>query len=276
MAVIAVFERMDSNRTWRAFLRRTLVPSLYFVAAGFAQGTQPALVASEIILRAGGSDIRAEVFEQSARQERPAILVLHGAGGTLLDGPEMRRLARHLAAEGNAVYLVHYFERTGTLFARDATMQKNFETWLTTVRDSISAVQVRRGDISPVGIYGYSLGGFLALAAASDNPRVGAVAEQAGGVWNERMERVRKMPAVLMIHGEGDARVPFEKYARPLVPVLRRRAAALETRFFAGEGHSFTPAAMGQVRAEAARFFRRHLVGERGAPPRALPMTIPQ
>ena len=70
---------------------------------------------------------------------------------------------------------------------------------------------------------------------------------------------IRKMPPVLMVHGERDGRVPFEQYAKPLVPVLRLRAATLETRFFPEEGHVFTPAAMKEVREDAAQFFRRHL-----------------
>ncbi len=177
----------------------------------------------------------------------------------IFDGPEMRRVARSLAAKGNDVYVVHYFESTGTLFARIAVMEKNFETWLATVRGSIVAVQKLRGDSAPVGIYGYSLGGFLSLIASSDNQRVAAVIEHAGGAWNGRMDRIGKLPAVLMIHGEADTRVPVAKYAKPLIPVLRRRAASLQTRFFPGEGHVFTQAAMGKVCEEAAIFFRQNL-----------------
>jgi dipeptidyl aminopeptidase/acylaminoacyl peptidase len=85
------------------------------------------------------------------------------------------------------------------------------------------------------------------------------VVEHAGGVWNAKLDRIRKMPPVLMIHGEQDARVPFTKYATPLVPVLRARAQKVETRFFPAESHVFTPAAMATVREESARFFRKWL-----------------
>ncbi len=203
--------------------------------------------------------VTAELFEATSLKRRPVIVVLHGAGGTLLDGPEMRRVAQHLAEAGNAVYVVHYFDRTGTLFARDATMQKNFGLWLETVQNSVVAIQTMRHDQAKIGIYGYSLGAFLALQAASDNPRVAAVVEHAGGVWNGRVEQLGRLPAVLMVHGEKDGRVPFEKYAKPLVPVLRKRAARVETRFFATEGHVFAQAAMKEVREAAAQFFRRQL-----------------
>lgn len=214
---------------------------------------------SKISLQTPGGVIRANVFEQREKRRRPVVLVLHGAGGTLLDGAEMRRVAQYLADAGNAVYLIHYFDRTGTLFALDAAMQRHFPAWLQTVRDMIPAIQKLRGDSAPVGIYGYSLGGFLALFTASDNPRVGAVVEHAGGAWNGKMDRIGKMPAVLMVHGERDTRVPFAKYAQPLLPVLQARATAVETRFFPEEGHGFTPAAMGEVRGAAAIFFTKHL-----------------
>jgi dienelactone hydrolase len=234
-----------------------------FLGARAVSAAEPSLGVSKISLPTASGPVRAELFEQTPAQSRPVIVVLHGAGGTLFDGPEMRRVARHLAAAGNAVYLLHYFERTGTLFARDAAMQKHFGVWKRTVLDAIPAIQELRGDAAPVGIYGYSLGGFLALFSASDNPRVGAVVEHAGGVWNGKMDRVGKLPPVLMIHGEGDTRVLFDKYARPLEAELRKRGVKVETRFFPDERHVFTQTAMREVRETAAAFFRRHLAGRR-------------
>jgi dienelactone hydrolase len=214
---------------------------------------------SRISTQSGGHRIRIDKYTAPQPGKHHGILVLHGAGGTLLDGPEMRRVAGQLAEAGHTVYLLHYFNRTGTIFGFDAGMQRNFPAWLETTRDSIKFVKRDSADGLPVGIYGYSLGGFLALAAASDNPNVGAVVEHAGGIWNEKTERIKHMPPVLIIHGEGDRRVPFQKYARPLVGVLRQRGASFRTRFFPGEGHVFTAEAMSEVRAAAVEFFRENL-----------------
>ena len=216
-------------------------------------------IVTRLSVRSGGHRIRMDKYTTSRSGKRPAILVLHGAGGTLLDGPEMRRVARQLAQGGNPVYLVHYFNRTGTIFGLDAGMQKNFAVWLTTVRDCIKFAQQDSADSSPVGIYGYSLGGFLALSAASDNPAVGAVVEHAGGAWNGKVELVKRMPPVLIVHGEEDRRVPFQEYAQPLVKVLRQRGATFKTHFFPEEGHVFTSSAMSKVRPDAAEFFRHYL-----------------
>ena len=229
-------------------------PSLMIFAA---ETNFPTL--KRLSLQSGGHRIRIDKYTTSGSGKRPAILVLHGAGGTLLDGPEMRRVARQLAQAGNPVYLVHYFNRTGTIFGFDSGMQENFTVWLATVRDCIKFAQQDSADASPIGIYGYSLGGFLALSAASDNPAVGAVVEHAGGAWNGKVELIAHMPPVLIVHGEKDRRVPFQKYAQPLVRVLHRRGATFKTQFFPEEGHVFTAPAMSRVRQDAVEFFRQHL-----------------
>ena len=214
---------------------------------------------TSLFFESGGRKIRADRYAPLGKQSHRTIMVLHGAGGTLFDGPSMRRVARALAEAGDTVYLLHYFNRTGTIGALDSTMQTHFEEWLKTLRDGIAWVYGREEEkpARPIGLYGYSLGGFLAIAAASDNPLVGAVTEQAGGIWNSVEKRVGKMPPVLMVHGLEDKRVPVEKYAKPLQRVLRERGGHVETDFVPGEGHVFSESAMAVVRPKVARFFAR-------------------
>lgn len=218
----------------------------------------------------GGRDIRVDRYAPAAVEppvgKRPgAVLVLNGAGGTLLDGPEMRRVAASLAASGRPAYVVHYFNRTNTVVARDAVLRRLYATWLPTVRDAVAFVHEREGGGRPVGLYGYSLGAFLSVAVAGDNPRVGAVVEQDGGIWNNREENLgRHLPPVLMVHGREDRRVPFAEYAVSLQGFLRRRGTVVETRFVPGEGHSFSAPAQAGVRAATVEFFNRHLRGGGG------------
>lgn len=216
---------------------------------------------SKVEFDSAGKSIRADYYQARTPGPHPSVIVLHGAGGTLLDGPEMRRMSRELAVAGNDVYFVHYFNRTGTWFGRDAGMQKNFSTWLQTVKDAIRWVKARQTGSAPIGLYGYSLGGFLVLAAGSDNPDIGAIVEQAGGIWNGKERLIGRMPPVLLIHGSKDQRVPFEKHARPLMDVLTRRGTDFKTHFFPDEGHVFTQSASHGVRQDAVRFFANHLAG---------------
>jgi dienelactone hydrolase len=219
-----------------------------------------ALRPERLFFESGGRKIRADRYSPAGRQSRRTIIVLYGAGGIIFDGPSMRRMARALTDAGDTVYLLHYYNRTGTIVARDSAMERHFKKWAETVRDGIVWVHEREGKAArPIGLYGYSLGGFLAIVAASDNPRVGAVTEQAGGMFSSAGKRLGKMPPVLMVHGVEDRRVPVEKYAKPLLRVLRWRGERVETYFVPGEGHVFSEAAMAVVRAKVAKFFAREL-----------------
>ncbi len=240
-----------------------ITPFILLVLFGFktAMAASALQVTSESY-ESGGRRIAVDRFRPDAKS-RGALLVLHGAGGMLVDGPTMRRMARSLAEAGFDVSVVHYFNRTGTIVALDSTMQRNFAVWLETVCDGVQYAHTRSGNDAPVGIYGYSLGAFLSVVAASDNRLVGAVVEHSGGVWNNQMERIGRMPPVLMVHGRLDSRVPFEKYAEPLLTLLRKRGGIVQTRFFAHEGHGFTPAALGEVSAAATAFFSHQLGGSK-------------
>ena len=207
-----------------------------------------------VFFESGGRKIRADRYAPAGRQSHRKVIVLYGAGGMVFDGPSMKRVARALADAGDTVYLLHYYNRTGTIVALESTMRAHFGEWLGTVRDGIAWVHGRE-EKTPIGIYGYSLGGFLAIAAASNNPMVGAVTEQAGGIWGSDEKRVGKMPPVLMVHGMEDKRVPVQKFAKPLLHVLRERGGLVETDFVPSEGHVFGEAAMAKVRPMVAKFF---------------------
>lgn len=219
---------------------------------------------SRLEFTSGGRRIQVDRYGPSGEQDKHRnILVLHGAGGMLFDGARMRRVARALSASGDTVFVLHYFDRTRTIFARDPAMMKNFDIWRETVRDGISwaAEQNQTGSsTSKIGLYGYSLGAFLALAAASDNSKVGAIVEQAGGIWNNQVGRIGNLPPVFIVHGEQDARVPFTKYCVPLQRLLSKRHILVQKRIFPAEGHVFSRSAAAEAANEAARFFDRSLV----------------
>jgi dienelactone hydrolase len=224
------------------------------IASADGVNTRP----TSLFFESAGKKIRADRYAAVGTQSRRTVIVLYGAGGMVFDGPSMKRVAGALADAGDTAYLLHYYNSTGTIVSLDSTMQKHFDEWLVTLRAAIVWAHGREENKArPIGLYGYSLGGFLAIAAASDNPLIGAVTEQAGGIWNLEEKRVGKMPPVLMIHGLEDKRVPVEKHAKPLLRVLRARGGPVETNFVPGEGHVFDEAAMAKVRPKVAKFFAR-------------------
>ncbi len=211
--------------------------------------------------RSGGEKILVDVYTPKAAGRHSPVLVLHGAGGMLFDGPEMTRVAQALAAAGFEAYQVHYFDRTHTWFARQAVLLKLFPTWRETVHDAVGWVRAQQPEAKAVGIFGYSLGAFAAIEEARVNPAVGAVVEEAGGFWNGHPEGPTRhpLPPLLVIHGTADTRVPQQKYTQPLLEYLRRNRERFEKQFYPGEGHEFSAPARARVRAQAVDFFRRHL-----------------
>ncbi len=228
-------------------------------------GQERAFTVGQEHFESGGVKILADVYTPTSAGVHRPILVLHGAGGMLFDGPEMTRVAGDLARAGFEVYQVHYFDRTHTWFARQAVLLKLFPTWLGTVQDAVAWVRTKHPEAPQVGIFGYSLGAFAAIEESRRNSAIGVVVEHAGGFWNAEPEGPTRqpLPPMLLIHGLDDQRVPFAKYARPLLAFLRAHGDAFETRFFPGEGHIFRPPARAQVRAGAVDFFRRRLDGAR-------------
>lgn len=211
----------------------------------------------------GGKMIVVDRFAPVSGRGRAAVLILYGAGGIYMDGPEMHRVARRLAEGGDEAYVVHYFNRTGTMFGLDKNMQTHFEEWVLTVRDAVAWVHAQHDGHAPVGIFGYSLGAFLTVAAASDDPRVGAIVEHAGGIWNNQASRLGRLPPTLMIHGLKDQRVPAPKYAAPLLTAVKKHARHWRTDHYPQEAHVFNPAANAQVREQTAAWFARWLPSSR-------------
>jgi dienelactone hydrolase len=207
----------------------------------------------------GGKRVQVDFYEPAGEGAHPTVLCLYGAGGLIFDGSRMRDAAQRLVAAGNRVYLVHYFNQTHTFVAAPWTMRHDFTTWRQTVHDSIDWVAQQPGSSAPIGIYGFSLGGFLAISAASDNPHVGAVVSQAGGIADKKVQQIGRMPPLLLVHGGRDKWVPFKEYAEPLVASLQEHHVKFETRFFPQEGHKFKPLALEDTRLRAINFFRRNL-----------------
>ncbi|MBA3961289.1 MAG: dienelactone hydrolase family protein [Chthoniobacterales bacterium] len=208
-----------------------------------------------------GRKVLVDVYRPTAAGRHTPILVLHGAGGMLFDGPEMSRVAAQLARAGFEAYQVHYFDRTHTWYARQAVLLKLFPTWRATVGDAVKWVHAQRPEAPKVGIFGYSLGAFAAIETARRDPSIGAIVEEAGGFWHGHPEgpTQQPLPPMLVIHGTADTRVPNEKYTQPLLEYLLAHDDPYEQRFYPGEGHELSTKAAAKVRKEAVEFFARHL-----------------
>ena len=207
----------------------------------------------------GGHRIRVETFAPSETGRHPAVLVLHSSAGTIVGKAPLVDLCRRLAAQGQLAMLVHYYDRTGTLWSGDKTITKLWPTWAATVEDAVNyAVSNPRVRPNSIGIFGYSLGAFLAVEAASRDKRVVAVAEVSGGIFDARQSTLNQVPPTLILHGRADERVSVS-YALGLEKTARKLGQPATMKLYDGEGHVLKPPAMSDAMERTLKFFAAHL-----------------
>jgi dienelactone hydrolase len=74
----------------------------------------PTISQSELTFQSGSKPIRLDAYlPETPSAPGPAVIALYGAGGNVSG---MERYAGTLAAQGFAVYILHYFDSTGAIF----------------------------------------------------------------------------------------------------------------------------------------------------------------
>lgn len=227
--------------------------SLIFNAAG--QGMEQRRESFE----SGGKKIGIEAFVSTSGKPGPALVVIHGAGGMEYGNGYIRQLASAFAASGISTYLVHYFDRTDHRWVDDATIHENFATWLDTISDAIAYIGKQpKVDEERIALFGYSLGGYLAVAEGARNPKVAAIVELAGGIDPSYARQTSRMPPTLVLHGDADVRV-LPARAKELQELLRKIDAPHEVQFYSGEGHVLSPAAALDALTRGLAFLGKYL-----------------
>lgn len=171
--------------------------------------------------------------------------------------------AAMLAARGFAVYVLHYFDRTGTTGVADKqTAIRNFPAWGKTLWDAISHVELQAGvDPKRIGLLGFSLGAYLALTVASVDTRVKAVVDFFGGFPKEMKLFMRRLCPTLILHGDADPTVPVEE-AHHLQQMLEKRNVPYELQIYPGAGHGFGGEIWDDARQRTLAFLQKYLVAE--------------
>jgi carboxymethylenebutenolidase len=213
---------------------------------------------SRFTFDSGGQSIACDAFVPEANGRHfPAIVGLHGSAGghaTMSDPATM------LAAQGFAVYVLHYFDRTGTTGVADKqTAIRHFPLWGKTVWDAITHVE-RQPAVDPqsIGLLGFSLGAYLALSVAAVDQRVKAVVDFFGGFPKEMKFFMRRLCPTLILHGDADPTVPVAE-AYHLQQILERKAIPYEMQIYPGAGHGFTGEIWQDARRRTLAFLQKHL-----------------
>jgi carboxymethylenebutenolidase len=223
---------------------------------------------SQLSFESGGKEIRLDCFLPAANgQQFPAVIGLHGSGGghALMSDP-----ASLLAEQGFAVYVLHYFDRTGTVEIDGLqTIFRHFPVWMKTLWDAVSFVARQpQVDRERIGLLGFSLGAYLALSASAIDSRIQAVVEFFGGMPKEMRFFTRRLCPVLILHGTEDKTVPVEE-AYHLQQILEKKQIAYEMQIYPGVGHGFSGEIWRDAGLRTLVFLRKYLVDKNCAETKA-------
>ncbi len=209
--------------------------------------------------QSGGRRILVDEFPSAKPGKRPAIILLHGSAGLLFPGLDLRRRARDLSKQGYAVFLPHFFDRTGHIMVRPSMVHENLPAWTATVRDAVTYVALQPNvDPTRIAAMGHSLGGYLALAAAAEDRRIDAVVE-ASGALDKR--GIKRMPPTLILHGAKDTTVPAMKAER-LELLLKETGTPYQKHIYPSEPHILSRAAMRDATERIERFLAEYFPAE--------------
>ncbi len=172
----------------------------------------------------------------------------------------MAEPASMLATQGFAVYVLHYFDRTGDERVSDkATILRNSPAWLKTIWEAMNFVEKQpQVDTKRIGLLGFSLGAYLALTIAAFDSRVQAVVEFFGGFPKEIKLFMRRLCPVLILHGEADTTVPVQE-AYDLKELLERRELPYEIKIYPDAGHGFSGEVWRDAGLRTLNFLKRYL-----------------
>lgn len=209
--------------------------------------------------------IHVECFQPPGRGPHSIVLLLHGADGLPGRGLPYRELASRLAAQGYLTFLPHYFDATDGAMRPNPLDPVKFAAWITTISEAIGHA-LRQPDARDdrVALVGFSLGGYLSVAVASQDARVAAVVECCGGVPGSFVRSVETMPPLLILHGGADPVVPVSE-AHKLQRLLEQHGRPHDVWIYPGCGHQLTGADLEDALRRTLSFLQQHLNGD--APP---------
>ena len=221
--------------------------------------SQPPVEKSTDSFISAGQSIRIDRYLPAGDTAHPAVIAIHGSTG--MEESFSDRPARLLAAQGYAVFLLHYFDRSGTTGQPSAEeMRALFPDWMGTIGDAITyANELPVVEKDSTALIGFSLGAYLALAMGATDPRVKAVVDFCGGLPEELLATNPKLPPTLIFHGEDDRSIPVAE-AHKVKELADRTNSICELHLYSGESHYLSTMTMIDAAQRVPGFLRKHLV----------------
>jgi dienelactone hydrolase len=185
------------------------------------------------------------IAPHSSADHLGTVILLHGR-----DGPDgiagdrgYRDIAKAIAAAGFRVLLPHYFDRTqacglendgGELDALGGEIER-YGLWL----EAIGGILKEESATGrPIGLVGYSLGGYLALTAAMVQRAVKGLVVCYAGVPTPFMGMAGSLPPTLILHGGLDQVIPVSE-STALARLLHQHRVPHNVHIYPNAGHGF-------------------------------------
>ncbi len=221
---------------------------------------------SQASFQSGGEDIRVDTYRPKSGGRHPVAIILHGSGGIHAIAPSTTsRYARTLAQLGIEALVVHYFDGTGQFRADDQDEREFYFHWVREVRDAITwARQLAGVQLNRISLVGQSLGSWVAVGAAVNDPRIYRMALFGAGLEPFLEDSVSRIPPTVLFHGDSDDVVPLSD-AKHLADVLKANGRRVQLVVYPGETHALNDSAATDALLRTARFIapRRQLVPRR-------------
>ena len=198
-----------------------------------------------------GKPIRAIHYRPEGEGRRAAIVMMHGSGGRIRNSGPWHELALRFAGDGYQVLTPLFTDA----FPDDGIRpERMMEAWRDVGEHAIDWFIERGVDRRRTGMFGYSLGSYVAVDGALGNSQAAAAIGLAGGVdvYTPRVPR-RRIP-VLMIRAQNDTHV-LPRNTAAWVDFLREHQVAVRVEVIAGAGHLLRPPEWAEVFTRSAEFY---------------------
>lgn len=203
--------------------------------------------------------VRGLIYKPTGPANGAAVVLMHSSDGLGVDAHAFDPHAIQLAARGYHVLAPNYFEA----WPRRAPWRGNdIRLWAEAGHDAVAYMGTLEGvDPARVGIWGYSLGGFVATdgSAHPDSAARAAVGVGTGRAIFEGSRTRRELPMLLI---EGHSVFPPVSVAsmRDLASDLRRRGGTVEVQMLQSTDQTMTGPVWCEVFQHTRRFLDTHLL----------------
>jgi carboxymethylenebutenolidase len=180
------------------------------------------------------------VFHRAPARSRWSSCFI-GAERATTPATSSKTYALKLADAGYYTESIEYYSQTEALFTGDNDgIVRGLPTWLSEVHTGIAALK-KNQSVNPnkVGLMGFSLGAYIALAYGATYPEgIAAIVEYYGRLMPGLYAGAATMPPVLILQGSSDRIVPRSE-ATDLDEVLTKAGRPHEMKIYVGVRHGF-------------------------------------